>query len=186
MRKNPLTSFYRRDKSGLLIDLKLKSLSQIYSSFDPSPFHERDLDDNAADYIEDSMLELRNHSHVKLVIHLPEKPSENDQTLLREAIHNYFAYRARVTRLQLKEQLRFGRISLVVGVLFLITCFQISTFLRADTETFSMIVWEGLIIIGWVMLWRPLDIFLYEWWPLLSKVRLYERLQTIPVEFTPV
>ncbi|MGO4839202.1 hypothetical protein AB4144_43855, partial [Rhizobiaceae sp. 2RAB30] len=35
---------------------------------------------------------------------------------------------------------------------------------------------EGLIIVGWVALWRPLEIFLYDWWPIAQKKKLYRRL----------
>ena len=48
---------------------------------------------------------------------------------------------------------------------------------------FAEIAGEGLMIIGWVMLWQPLEIFLYGWWPLLGSIRLYQRLEIIPVEF---
>jgi hypothetical protein len=40
---------------------------------------------------------------------------------------------------------------------------------------------EGLIIAGWVAMWRPMEIFLYEWWPLLRRGRLYEKLSQMRV-----
>jgi hypothetical protein len=41
---------------------------------------------------------------------------------------------------------------------------------------------EGLIIAGWVAMWRPMEIFLYEWWPLRRKGHLYEKLSRMHVE----
>jgi hypothetical protein len=38
------------------------------------------------------------------------------------------------------------------------------------------IVRESLTIGGWVSMWRPLEIFLYDWWPIRSESRLSERL----------
>ena len=183
MRKNQLTSSYRRAGDWFLVDLKLKSLAQIYNSFDPSPFHERDLDDDAAEYIVEAMMELTGHNQVKLVIHEKEASSEVERTQLADAIHNYFSYRARAVRLELKEKLRFGRSSLLIGLVFLAVCFEIRALMPSDTGMFLDIAREGLMIIGWVMLWRPLEIFLYGWWPLLGNIRLYERLQSIPVDF---
>lgn len=29
---------------------------------------------------------------------------------------------------------------------------------------------EGAIILGWVARWRPIEIFLYEWWPLVLRI----------------
>jgi len=41
---------------------------------------------------------------------------------------------------------------------------------------------EGLVIIGWVAMWRPLDIYLYRWWPRYRLGKIYHRLSTMPVE----
>lgn len=183
MRSGQITSSYRQEGDWFLVELKLKSLSQIYNSFDPSPFYVRDLDDDAAKYIEEAMKELSSHEQVKLVIHVQEEAGETDRVQLVEALHHYFSYRVRATRLLLKEKLRFGRISLLIGLLFVAFCFEISALLKPEAGTFSQMAWEGLIIIGWVMLWRPLEIFLYDWWPLIGSIRLYNRLENIPVEF---
>jgi len=40
---------------------------------------------------------------------------------------------------------------------------------------------ESLLIGGWVAMWRPLEIFLYDWWPIRAEVRLYDRLAAMPV-----
>jgi hypothetical protein len=39
-----------------------------------------------------------------------------------------------------------------------------------------------LIIGGWVAMWRPMEIFIYEWWPLMRTGRLYEKLSRMRVE----
>jgi hypothetical protein len=36
---------------------------------------------------------------------------------------------------------------------------------------------ESLTIVGWVAMWRPLQIFLYDWWPLGRRIRVYKALQ---------
>jgi hypothetical protein len=30
-------------------------------------------------------------------------------------------------------------------------------------------------------MWRPLEIFLYDWWPIRAEARLYDRLSAMPV-----
>jgi hypothetical protein len=30
-------------------------------------------------------------------------------------------------------------------------------------------------------MWRPLEVFLYDWWPIRAEARLLQRLSTIPV-----
>jgi hypothetical protein len=44
------------------------------------------------------------------------------------------------------------------------------------------IVDEGLLILGWVALWRPTEALLYDWWPLARRRMLLRRLASIPIE----
>jgi len=40
---------------------------------------------------------------------------------------------------------------------------------------------ESLTIGGWVSMWRPLEVFLYDWWPIRNEARLSERLSAMPI-----
>ena len=40
---------------------------------------------------------------------------------------------------------------------------------------------ESLSIGGWVAMWRPMEVFLYDWWPIRAEARLYDRLSAMPV-----
>jgi len=44
---------------------------------------------------------------------------------------------------------------------------------------------EGLLIIGWVAMWGPLEVFLYGWWPIAGTCRILERLADLEVEVRP-
>jgi hypothetical protein len=39
-----------------------------------------------------------------------------------------------------------------------------------------------VVIGGWVALWHPLNIFLYDWWPIRAERRLFERLGEMQVQ----
>ena len=54
--------------------------------------------------------------------------------------------------------------------------------IHAEFGQFQSIIQEGLIILGWVAMWRPLDIYLYRWWPIYRLGKIYEKLSTMPVE----
>jgi hypothetical protein len=41
---------------------------------------------------------------------------------------------------------------------------------------FAQLMQESLVIIGWVVIWRPIEIFLYDWIPLVRRRKLYRRL----------
>src|SRR3974390_2188227 len=69
------------------IEISLSRLSQLFNSLDPSPFHERDLDHDAEDYIMGSAGEAPRQHPLALVIHLPadQLPAQGLPEL-REAI----------------------------------------------------------------------------------------------------
>jgi hypothetical protein len=49
----------------------------------------------------------------------------------------------------------------------------------------AQVVEESLLIFGWVANWRPIEIFLYEWWPIVRRRNLYQRLSAAEVELRP-
>lgn len=101
-----------------------------------------------------------------------------------DAIHNYFGYRALQAQQDLHELLRIGQVSLAIGVGILALCFGAISYLSllpAQTGTVRLVE-ESLLILGWVANWRPLEIFLYEWWPLRRQISLFERLAAMKVD----
>ena len=66
-----ITSHYRREGEFSLIEIRLGAVQQLFNSFDPSPFHEKDLDADAEDYIVGAVRELPLKTPLKLVFYLP-------------------------------------------------------------------------------------------------------------------
>jgi hypothetical protein len=103
--------------------------------------------------------------------------------LVETAVHHYFAYRAKLNRFEFRHLLKQGRTSLIIGLIFLGACLLTSELLlRQEPGSLSIIARESLTIAGWVAMWRPIRIFLYDWWPLLRLGHLYEKLSRMRVE----
>jgi hypothetical protein len=166
------------------IEMRLTRLAQLFNSLDPAPFHERDLDADAEDYIIGSAEEISRQRPLRLVIHLPADQIPTDGAHdLAEAIHNYFSYRAAHEQRRLRMLFRDGRIALVTGLVFLLCCMLLRELAFSfGHETISDVVGEGTLIIGWVAMWRPLEIFLYEWVPIRRRCRVLAKLATMPVD----
>jgi len=97
-------------------------------------------------------------------------------------VRHYFASRAEIKRRELRLLLRRGRSSGIIALLFLAGCFGLGEMVRqASTQTWAGFVELGLHIAGWVAMWRPLEIFLYDWWPIHSDQLLLERLARMQV-----
>lgn len=169
--------------SAARIEVRLRELAQLFNSLDPSPFIDRDLDADAEEFIVSWARELPHHGDLELVIHLGEPPDAERAAGVQEAVHHYFASRAAIKERELRQLLRRGRASLIIGVAFLAACFALGILLRplfpAPAGEFVEL---GLHIVGWVAMWRPLEIYLYDWWPIRSDLRLLHRLSRMPVK----
>ncbi|HYA59887.1 MAG TPA: hypothetical protein VED85_05975 [Burkholderiaceae bacterium] len=169
------------------IELRLRELSQLFNSLDPTPFHEKDLDPDAEQFIESWALEFAPESRLQIIVHLERVPADVDtEALVSTAIRNFFAYKAELKRRELRLLLREGRTSLAVGLSFLAACLLaanlVSNFIVGP---YLQIAREGLTIGGWVAMWQPLQIFLYEWWPLVRRRHVYHNLATAQVRVVP-
>ncbi len=165
------------------ISLKLRDMNQLFNSMDPSPFIEKDLDADAEEFIVSWAQEFSPTAPIKLRIYLDQWPAEDPKELIRTAVHNHFAHRAKITDLEFKRLLRRGRTSLFIGLLFLAACLLLSKMLLGHAAgTWAAVVRESLTIAGWVAMWRPMQIYLYDWWPLLRLSRTFTKLSHMPVE----
>ena len=161
------------------IELRVNEIADLFQSLDPFPFRERDLDKEAEEYIVSWARELPNDQPIKIVIHLPEREAQTKAASeLGDAFARYFSYRGDFLQHELNELFRVGRRSLAIGITILVACLLLShlagTYLAE--EPFRPLVQQSLPILGWVANWRPLEIFLYDWWPLARRRDLYRRL----------
>jgi len=101
------------------IQLELRDINQLFHSLDPSPFREKDLDQNAEEFIVSWARELPKTDQFLLRIHLPDTPTVGkDEKAVQEAIRNYFSYRADQYALRNRELLREGWMNLGIGLSF--------------------------------------------------------------------
>lgn len=166
------------------LDLRIRELGQLFNSMDPTPFLNKDLDRDAEAFIETWAQGFVSNSHLHITIHLEEPYLDGNATdLITDALHNFFNYKAALVRGELKRLLADGRTSLFIGLIFLTLCLFAAEWIGAASSGTSLrIAREGLTIIGWVALWRPLQIFLYDWWPLARRRRVYKSLSQAQIK----
>ncbi len=170
-----------------LIQVRVGEVRQLLSRIDPSPVRDRDLDPGVEAFIVSWGREVPLNAELRLVVELGQPASEDEVAQLREAMHRYFETRAAVTRRSLRDLLRRGRTSLLIGVAVLglvLTASRVIGRLLPPESTLAFLR-ESLVIGGWVAMWRPIEIFLYDWWPIRDEARLYDRLAKMPVEVRP-
>jgi hypothetical protein len=175
---------YRKEGKTYCIDLTFQDYSQLYDNRDPAPFIERDLDQELVRYLLMCMREIPEKEPKKIVLKGPTLPQGSKaKEEFVEALHRYFSHEIRALDNEVRELLIQGRTSFFFGISFLVICLFLAMKVIKGTSLIPEIFREGLVIMGWVALWKPINLLLYEWWPHLSKRKTLKYLSTIKVEF---
>ena len=64
----------------------------------------------------------------------------------------------------------------LIGLAFAGGCVMAANAIGDDASALRAVARESLEIGGWVAMWRPLEIFLYAWWPVRRRQLEYARL----------
>ncbi len=171
------------------LELRVGELRQLFNEMDPAPFRERDIDPNAETYIVEWAEETRADRRLGLVVHLArERATPESARMLRDSVDEYFRRRAVATRASLRRLFRVGRVSLAIGLAFLMVALVVGETLSGmvSKESWGSLAKESFVIGGWVALWRPLEIFLYDWWPVRAEARLFDRLGELDVRLVGI
>lgn len=180
----------KRDQAGssarlapAVIELRLRESAQLFNTLDPFPFRERDLSADAERFIVEWAQELPKDRPIAILIHLQSGAEEAARTGdLAGAVTGWFEARAHAETRALRELFRDGRLGFSIGVAVLSLCLLLSWFLsQRFEEPFARLVSESFVIIGWVVIWRPAEIFLYDWLPLVRRRKLFARLANASV-----
>ncbi|MEY4095028.1 MAG: hypothetical protein RLZZ53_2227 [Acidobacteriota bacterium] len=167
-----------------LIEVRVTELKQLFNSLDPTPFRERDLDPKAEEFIAGWAREIPAEQPLGLRIHIDRDSVPTEElAVVRDAVRDYFSHRAKARRLEVRLLFQRGRVSLAIGLAFLAAAIvggDVAATLLRDTR-FESLARESLMIGGWVAMWRPLEVFLYDWWPIQSEARLFDRLSAMTV-----
>jgi hypothetical protein len=174
---------YRIEEGRSCIDLKVRHSRQLFDTRDPAPFHERDLDGDAVEYLLAAAQEIPRKRPLAVVVMISEEPEPRlAPDVIVEAVRGHFIYEGEQVERRLREHVRRGQMILSVGLTVLVVFLTLAELtLSLPTGPLREILREGLVITGWVAMWRPLEVLLYDWWPLIDERRQVRRILAAPV-----
>ena len=151
------------EDSGGVIRLRIKNTAQLFNSLDPAPFIERDLNNDAVAWIVSWAGVLHEKAQLELHVELSEpRAGIEHHAVIAAGVKNHFGTMALLAKNELRQLMRVGRLSLIIGLTVLIGAFALG---QAVVELFDAspateLLREGFSIGGWVAMWRPLEIML--------------------------
>jgi hypothetical protein len=168
---------------GAIIEVRVAESREVFHALDASPYRDRQLDPGVEEFIVHRAAMLSRRTPVGLLVHVDRLPGAQEAEDLIGGIRQCFGRRGAAARWELRELFRRGRLSLVIGLAFLSTLTGLAQLLAATTDGSGLahIVRESLVIGGWVAMWHPLEVFLYDWWPIRARAARYERLAAMPI-----
>ncbi len=182
--KEFLKKRYLVEDGKIIVELKLAGSRHLFDRKDPSPIKERDLNEDVVDYVYHSFLEIPSRYQVVMRVFFDEDPQ--DQFLierLKGAFRSYFKLEAYNKQRELAHTFKKGLISLGIGLSFLFLCIYASSISWGKSEGLaSHFLLEGLTLLGWVSMWYPINIFLYDWWPIVAEKKQMQRIESAGIE----
>ena len=169
------------------IILKLEDLDQMLIVPHSVFYGKRMLRPDAEEFLIEEAEKHPRRTAIYLKVYLPPDTLNRSQEI-ETAVHQHFTYRKNKSLKQLRRTLQLGWRSLLIAILFLsvLVSFTLIVIRQLPEGGLSTIVREILIILGWVALWRPADLLLYEWRQLNRDANLFERLERSNVEVIAV
>lgn len=149
----------------------------------PAPFQERALDRSAESYILACAGRHRPTEPLRLLVHFPESLRSHaaDAT---DGIHEHLRRTHAQDERKFRRRMRLAGFALAAALGVLAGSFGLRTLL-SDVEGRALVqgLGEGLLILGWVAMWRPVEILLFEHWERHLDHAMLKRLGSIPIEF---
>lgn len=166
------------------IKVRVASVERLFNRMDPAPLHERALDMEVTDWIEEWAEDLDSKDSVEVEITVVDGNLDGREEAIANGILSHFEYREWQTDRQFRKLMREGRISLLIGLMALAGFNAVSRLIGSSGNPVIEVIHEGFAVLGWVSMWKPLEMLLYDWWPIRHERRACGRLADATITFT--
>ncbi|HEX3762378.1 MAG TPA: hypothetical protein VHW23_26940 [Kofleriaceae bacterium] len=171
---------YRLEDGKPCIDIRITTLERLFDNRDPAPFRERDLDPDLVEYLLAISQDMAAYRAFRIVFWLERtcQPGE-----IEDAYRAHFEYELERLERTRRRARRAGQIALALGaglIVVLLSLSQLAT--QAFPGSLGAALHEGLLISSWVVLWKPVELLIYDWIPVWDERRTMRRLLAAPVE----
>ena len=166
-----------------VLGVHVTDLKQLFNPMDPSPPREKDLAAQPVEYIVALARAAKGNARLALQVDVDTPVAAEDVANVGDAAREFFRQRSLSSDRRLSQLFSVGRTSLAIGIAALAVAVVLAGIVKraVGDQTIAALLRETLVIGGWVAMWRPLEIFLYDWWPIRAERDLYNRLSVMPV-----
>jgi hypothetical protein len=174
------TTGNRATSSESILEVRILNVDQIFDNHDPAPFRERDLDPDFVDYLVDGVRDLGTVKPIRIIVWLGQACPPGQ---IEEAVHRYFEHAlTRIDRSR-REQVRSGGIGLAIaGVAIVVLTALGQLVARTIPNPLGAGLQTALEISGWVFMWRPIEVLIYDGIPVRREKRVLRAIRAAPID----
>ena len=171
------------------ISLALDDIHQLFEEPAFDPFREKTMYTSGIEHVYRELKPLPLRKVTQFTIFLPpEQIAPTLQQEVKRAVERYCLFRVRQNKIEISALRWKGIKALQSGLVVLAVCVLLAAIIENVPflgEFWQQFLGEGLIIIGWVSLWTPTEILLYEWWPYWRENQLLRHMAAMEVVIQP-
>jgi hypothetical protein len=166
------------------IEIRVGDLAQLFDPLDPSPTHRRALARSVASYILARAEAQGGQEPLRLVVYGPESLRTQAAEIV-QGIQEHFRVAHAKGQRRFARRMRIGGVTLVGGLVVLALSVALRSLLRsAYPGSMADGIGEGLLILGWVAMWWPVHILLFEHFESHLDHAVLDRLARVQVSFS--
>ena len=185
-----LASELRSPGSGVL-ELPLNDFEQLFNAPSVNPLSRavpEILGVSGAEYVLHQLETGRNRSieTLQLILPGPARSDTDSSDQIQQALQRYAEYRIQEQRALARETRRRGRRITAAALVLLAACLGISQIFTSEITAgmrplLRTTMEYGFEIVGWVMLWHPIEIFVFEPLAIKHRINSLRRLMSLRV-----
>jgi hypothetical protein len=178
-----------RNENTSTIILRLKEAKHLWVSTETPPFGVDGLPISGMDYLVEQLSYHKSNSASQVTLQFPAALLATIEIQeIKHQINQLCRYKINQIENEQREAVRDGLRALRSGGLFLAASLILAALVQKLVllpnllQDFAV---EGLLIVGWVGLWHPIELLIYGLWPYRKEKQIYEHISNMAVELEP-
>lgn len=172
----------RKTAAGWEIDFELDRISQLLESDTPLPLPFQSFNPEIISYATELLSEIPAGDATSFVLWLPDEEitpglGARIEKAYRTLLHELVRRQRREAARHLAECLA----ALGYGTAFMLICQILRYTISFENPMLQSSFSEGMLVLGWVALWRPFELLLFSWWPAWRRIRLIHRMSRVAI-----
>lgn len=166
------------------IHIKLDNINELFISREINPLKQEELYETGMQEIFLTYSKNWKSNKYKIYIHVNEDNNKYSEDEIIKAIYKYCDYKIKIINEENNQQ-RIEIIKTLSSAIIILTgCLLLSNYIESSNlfkGVINHIISEGLFIGGWVSLWHPIELLLYERWNERWDKYIYEEIKKVDI-----